>query len=179
MGQGNFESVLRENLSLVLSDELDKQGLNGAGAGSDLVGIFQRLTDPVAPTAIADFDAFAAAHAGGIDGLWALTLQDVGIVVGADTYRLAARTFQSSASFRGEKSAAAYAERETGGLWTNKRMPDTAATVQQGILYRMGRSMMGGLVPCGRGSAPTGAKSQSMISTAAAPGVNGSSPCMS
>ena len=46
VGQGNFEPILRENLALVLSDELDKQGLNGAGSGSDLIGVFQRLTDP-------------------------------------------------------------------------------------------------------------------------------------
>ena len=34
VGQENFESILRENLSLALSAELDKQGLNGAGAGT-------------------------------------------------------------------------------------------------------------------------------------------------
>ena len=49
VGTGNFESILRENLSLVLSDQLDRQGLNGAGSGSDLIGIFQRLTDPDRP----------------------------------------------------------------------------------------------------------------------------------
>ena len=43
VGQANFESVLRENLSLVLSDELDKQGLTGAGADADLIGLFHRL----------------------------------------------------------------------------------------------------------------------------------------
>ena len=37
----------------------------------------------------------------------------------------------------------------TGGFWTNKRMPDAATfelvnNVQQAILYRKGRSMMGG-----------------------------------
>ena len=32
VGQANFEQVLRENLSLALSDELDDQGLNGAGS---------------------------------------------------------------------------------------------------------------------------------------------------
>ena len=31
VGQANFESILRENLSLVLSDELDKQAINGDG----------------------------------------------------------------------------------------------------------------------------------------------------
>ena len=58
---------------------------------------------------------------------------------------LAARTFQSAASYKGEMSAAAYAMMQTGGLWTNTRMPDASATdIQQAILYRKGRSMMAG-----------------------------------
>ena len=41
VGQANFESILRENLSLVLSDELDDQAINGAAgnSGADLKGI--------------------------------------------------------------------------------------------------------------------------------------------
>ena len=144
VGQANFEPILRENLSLVLSDELDKQGLNGAGASADLNGIFQALTDPSDPTVIADFDAFAEVHAGGIDGLWSLTLKDVAVVVGPATMQLAAQTFQTATSYKGEMSAAAYAMAQTGGLWTNARMPDAASTIQQAILYRKGRSMMGG-----------------------------------
>ena len=146
VGQANFESILRENLALVLSDALDDQVINGAGgnSGADLIGIFERLADPSDPSAVSDFDAFAAAHAGGIDGLWASTLAEVGIVVGPETMELAARTFQSAASFKGELSAAAYAVANTGGLWTNKRMPDAESDVQQSILYRKGRSSMGG-----------------------------------
>ena len=64
---------------------------------------------------------------------------------GAETYALSAQTFQTAASYKGEMSAASYAMNQTGGFWTNARMPDAAAsTIQQGILYRMGRSMMGG-----------------------------------
>ena len=152
VGQANFESILRENLSLVLSDELDKQAINGAGgnSGADLIGIFERLTDPTAaPSAVTDFDAFATAHASGIDGLWSSVLKDVSIICGPATMTLAARTFQTATSYKGEMSAAAYAEKITGGFWTNKRMPDaetflTVDSVQQAILYRMGRSMMGG-----------------------------------
>ena len=59
VGQANFESILRENLALVLSDELDDQALNGDGQAPNLAGIFQRLTDPSAPGAVADFDAYA------------------------------------------------------------------------------------------------------------------------
>lgn len=144
IGVENFEAALRQNLALVLSDELDKQALTGDGQGDNLTGILARLTDPTDPTAVADFNAFAGAHADGIDGLWASTLKDVGIVVGPDTYKLAAKTFQTTSGSAGELSAAAYAQRETGGFWTNKRMPDAASNIQAAILYRKGRSMMGG-----------------------------------
>ena len=152
VGSENFESILRENLALVLSDALDDQAINGAGgnSGADLVGVFSRLTDPTAaPSTVSDFDAFASAHAGGIDGLWSNTLKEVSIVCGPATMALSARTFQSAASFKGEMSAAAYAAMQTGGLWTNKRMPDSDTfmsvdDVQQAILYRKGRSMMAG-----------------------------------
>ena len=144
VGQANFESILRENLSLVLSDELDDQAINGNGTAPNLTGIFQRLADPIDPTAVADFDAFAAAHAGGVDGLWSNTIKDVSIVVGPATYTLASRTFQTATNYKGELSAAAYAMANAGGFWTNKRMPDTASNIQQALLYRKGRSMMGG-----------------------------------
>ena len=149
VGQANFESILRENLALVLSDELDDQALNGDGSNNGLTGIFERLADPAATTAVVDFDAFAAAHAGGIDGLWANTLKEVGIVCGPATMALSAKTFQTAANYKGEMSAAAFAMNQTGGWLTNKRMPDPATfstvdNVQQGILFRMGRSMMGG-----------------------------------
>ena len=140
----NFESVLRENLSLVLSDALDSQVINGDGSSPNLSGIFARLTAPSDPTTVADFDAFATAHAGGIDGLWSNTLKEVSVVCGPATMALAARTFQAATSYKGELSSAAYAMANTGGLWTNRRMPDAASDVQQAILYRMGRSMMGG-----------------------------------
>ena len=70
VGQENFESILRQNLSLALSDALDGEMINGNGTAPNLAGIFQRLTDPTAaPTAVADFDAFVSTFAGGIDGL--------------------------------------------------------------------------------------------------------------
>ena len=135
VGQQNFESILRENLSLVLSDQLDEQAINGDGQAPNLTGIFQRLTDPSAPTAIADFDAYAAAHAAGVDGLWTNTIKDVSIVVGPETYRHASRTFQTATNYKGELSAAAYAMTNAGGLWTNERMPDAASNVRPGNAF--------------------------------------------
>ena len=154
VGQANFESILRQNLSLALSDELDDQGLNGAGGNSnkDLVGIFHRLTNPTDPTTVAGFDSFVAAFAGGVDGLWAPTVKDVAVVAGVDTYRLSARTFRDRVIDTGQRGGVSlgdtafsdYAMSMYGGWWTNKRMPATASTIQQAILYRKGRSLMGG-----------------------------------
>ena len=173
VGQANFESILRENLSVVLSDALDNQAINGSGTAPNLAGVFQRLTDPAATTAVVDFDGFAASHAGGIDGLWANSLKEVAVICGPATMALAARTFQSAASYKGEMSAAAYAARETGGLMTNKRMPDAATfmsvdNVQQAILYRKGRSMLGGSGGMRTAVARIGTRSESTTSIRAA-----------
>ena len=154
VGQANFESILRENLALALSDQLDDQIINGNGVAPNLSGIFQALADPAAaPTAVADFDVFVAAFAGGADGLWANTVKEVAIVGGVETYRLSASTFRDpatgTAGGRGDKAFSDYGMEHYGGWWTNTRMPDPATfmsvnNVQQAILYRKGRSMSGG-----------------------------------
>ena len=155
VGQSNYEAILRENLSLALSDQLDKSAISGDGSGNDLTGIIKRLEDianPTDPTDIANFDAFVSAFADGIDGLWATTTKEVAIVAGVDTYKLSAKTFrdrvidtgQRGGVSLGDESFAEYAMRLYGGWWTNKRMPAAASTIQRAIVYRMGRSMMGG-----------------------------------
>ena len=154
VGQSNFESVLRENLALALSDQLDDQIINGNGVAPNLSGIFQALADPAAaPTAVADFDIFVAAFAGGVDGLWADTVKEVAIVAGVATYRLSAATFRDpstgTAGGRGDVAFSDYAMSMYGSWFTNSRMPDQATfmsvdNVQQAILYRKGRSMPGG-----------------------------------
>ena len=154
VGQANFESILRENLALALSDQLDNQAINGNGTAPNLAGILQRLSDPTAaPTAVADFDTFVAAFAAGVDGLWSNTVKEVAIVGGVETYRLSASTFRDpatgTAGGRGNEAFSDYGMGHYGGWWTNTRMPDPATfmsvdNVQQAILYRKGRSMMGG-----------------------------------
>ena len=144
IGTANFEAVLRENLSLVLSDELDRQMLTGDGQNDDLTGIFQRLSDPADPTAtLVDFDDFVAAFADGIDGLWAVMMSEIGIVCGVDTYKLSAKTFRdATGQDLGSISFADYAKAHTAGWFTNKRMPAAASDIQQAILCRKGRTGM-------------------------------------
>ena len=144
IGASNFESILRQHISLVLSDELDDQMLNGTGANDDLTGIFQRLTDPSAPAAgVAIFDSFVSSFASGIDGLWASRMADVSILAGPETYRLSAQTYRdATGQDLGETAFSDHAMSMYGGWWTNKRMPDSANDIQQAILYRKGHSTL-------------------------------------
>ena len=147
VGATNFEAILRENASLVLlSDALDNQMINGDGEAPNLNGFIKRLTDAANPSAIETFDSFALASASGIDGLWAVTLNQIKILCGPATARKAATTFQTAggnnATYKGEQSALSYAANNTGGMITNSRMPAAASNIQTGILYRMGRPGM-------------------------------------
>ena len=149
IGQANFESILRQHISLVLSAELDDQMLNGdpTVATDDLTGLFSRigstsLTTPGA--AVAGFDDFVASFVAGIDGLWATMASQVGIVAGVDTYKIAAAAFRDTATDAdlGDMSFADYAMAHYGGFWCNSRMPNAVSNIQSGILTRRGMSMM-------------------------------------
>ena len=137
IGQSNFESALRQNVSMALSDEYDDQAITGNGTSPNVDGLINQLTDPSNPTAVSDFAAYLASAAGAIDGLWASMLTEVGIVTNVDAYRLSAQVFRANSS---DLSFSDYARQALGSWWTNKRMPATASTIARGIVYRMGRS---------------------------------------
>ena len=126
VGAANFEAVLRENVSLALSAELDDQIINGDDTNDDLIGILERLTNPPVPAAdVETWVRFLAIQSGGIDGLWATELAHIAIVCNPETYRLSAATFQGSDA---EDSAAMYLARHGAEFWTNSRMPPRKTT---------------------------------------------------
>ena len=147
IGQANFEAALRQNAQAALSDALDTQIINGNGTAPNINGLINQLTDPTNPTSVAEFDAFVAAFADSIDGLWASMMSDVAIVANVDAYKLSAKKFRDrvidtgnrGGVSLGDESVASYLARSTGGWWTNKRMPATASTIARGIVHRRGR----------------------------------------
>ena len=145
IGQAGFETILRQHVSLLVSDELDNQMINGDSSvtSDDIDGVFAQLGNPAAPAAAVEtWTRFLAIQSGGIEGLWATELDHIGLTVGVETYQLAAATFQGTDS---EESAASYLKRMgagEGAFFTNSRMPAKVNHVQQGILCRKGRTMM-------------------------------------
>ena len=73
------------------------------------VRLAKQLTRPTKPTGVADFDAFLAAVAGQVDGLWAMSLADVVTLLNPAAYALSAQAFRDAGeSHRGEVAASAY-----------------------------------------------------------------------
>ena len=152
VGQSNFEGVLRENIALAMSDELDRQGLTGDGTSNDLTGLIARLTNPTNPTSKTDWAGFAGLAADHVDGLWASMESDVSILLGVSSYQLAAKTFREPTEHGdaddtysdtpGSLSALAYLASRAGNVWTNNRMPAASSSIQTGIAHRRGRMGM-------------------------------------
>ena len=149
IGVDNFESILRQNLMLVMSDQLDILGLTGTGTAPNPHGLFPQLTDPTDPTAIVTWPLFVAAMAGGIDGgPWAETMMEVMMLVNAETMRKAESTFQSGTGAQatpGDISAAAYLRANSAGLFSSRRMPATDTNIAGCILYRAGTMGLDGV----------------------------------
>ena len=141
IGVGNFESILRQNLMLAMSDRLDFLGLTGDGQAPNPEGLLTQLdysavTDP---GTVVDWPGFIQQAADGIDGgPWAESMTAVRLLANVDTMRLSERVFQTAASFAGEVSAAAYLRSNSAGFFSSRRMPATASTIARGLRIRMG-----------------------------------------
>ena len=148
VGVGNFESILRQNVALALSDQLDQYTLNGDGSDPNPTGLLTRLTDPTDPTDVVSWSGFVGAAAGGIDGgPWAETMESVTLLVNAATMRKAETTFQagSGTDTPGEMSAAAYLRQHAGGFFANRRMPATASNIAASLRFRSGTMGLDGV----------------------------------
>ena len=139
-GVSNFESALRQNLTMALSAELDKQIIAGAGAGNDLEGLLYGLTAAGADGTTLTFQHGITKMAALVDGLWATETAHIRQIVGVATYRLAAGVFAGSASNKGERPLADYLRDQSGGFRTNSRMPAVDSTKQAGVAFRSGVS---------------------------------------
>ena len=148
VGLPGFETQLRQNLSLALSDQLDKQGLNGNGTAPNLQGLVSGITDESAPGSVVDYKAFIKAAADGIDGgPWSESLSDVILLTNADAMKRAEATFQvtGAGGFTTAVSAAAYLRQNSRGFMASSRMPDTVSNVVQCLRVRMGTVGLDGI----------------------------------
>ena len=124
------------NARAVLSDQYDKQVINGNGTSPNVEGLLDQLNDPTNPSDTATYDLFVSAAMEGIDGLWAKTLRDIRLLVNPATYRLSGTKFRGN---NGLETAAAHLTSQLGSYMTNSRMPAKSGNIAKAIIYRAGR----------------------------------------
>ena len=135
-----MEEALRRDLRDAMSDAMDSQVLNGDGTAPNVTGLFSELTAPAMdPSTVSAFNDLLAAHASGIDGLYASGLQDVRLLVGAATYQRAAQIFTAS----GDVSGAAYLIANGGGFRASANVPvpatlNSVTNLQGALTYATG-----------------------------------------
>lgn len=135
IGQGNFESSLRQNLSMVMSDRLDHQLLDGTGSGVNLHGLYRRVTFADAAAAVDSYADYLAHFHEGVHGVWAPNRRAVSAVVGIDTYKHMASVYRTTDS---DMSAVDWAETKLGSFRTHDRVPAAASGAQKILLVRRG-----------------------------------------
>ena len=130
-----MEDALRMNISNVLSDELDKQAINGSGSGDGTInGLLNILANPSNPASGAEtFARYVSAASSHVDGLYAVDLAGVRQLVGPHTYRHAATAFRANED---HMTAESWLTLRTGGLRTSRRIANPASNIQQAIVRR-------------------------------------------
>ena len=156
IGTDNFESILRQNLTLAMSAKLDQVCLTGDSTTdtNSPDGLLKQIADPSGnPSAVATWLDYVKAVSDGIDGgPWAESMMAVRLCTNAETMRHAESTFRvpegtlaSGYATPGEMSAAAYLRAHSGGFFSSSRMPATASNVAQAIRYRPGTNGLDGV----------------------------------
>ena len=125
IGQANFESALRQNLTMGLGNEYDVQCITGDGVAPNINGLVNQLTDPSDPGDVVTFDLLLKSFSDQIDGLWASTLADIALITNPAVYKRSATLFRDTSTDLGSTSFADYAAKFTGGWSCNSRMPAT------------------------------------------------------
>ena len=124
-----MDAALRENLSMGLSDGLDKQilsGTNGLLHSTNLAN--HNVTTETTYALYRSQFAFDR-----VDGRYASTTGDLRIVMGADTYAHAAAQYRGN---NDNTDALASLMSITSGVRVSAHVPDTAATKQNAVIRR-------------------------------------------
>ena len=160
VGTDSFEPILRQSVALAISDQLDTFLLND-NSGNAPEGLLGDITAPTDPTDTVTWPLFISTVAAAIEGKWAYGLGDISCLVNPETARLAETTFQAGTGAQatpGEMSAASYLREHAAMFATNARMPDTASTIAQAILFRRHSRFLDGVGPMRTAVCPTWAE---------------------
>ena len=135
----DLESSLRRDLGAAVMAKMSDQTLNGDGTAPNVTGLFSRIAEPTAPTAVATYSDYAGLHAAAVDGLHADMETSVSGVIGPDTYRHAAGVYQAGSGESGSEAL----KRRSASCMASPFIAAPAAKIQQAILHAGTETMRG------------------------------------
>ena len=119
---GEFEQVLRRDLTDVLSYEMDKKIVLGVRG---LDSFIQTLSSGSAPSAVAKFADFVALFSDRVDGITAGNLKDVKALIGKNVYKRIESEFMLSGVNPISQSVAYYLMERSGGWRVSNLLTST------------------------------------------------------
>ncbi len=145
-----LEDALRADLTMAMSDQLDKQVL---GAGDSRVRGFLAtsanggLNDYSDPGSVVTYNTAAMQAARGVDGIYAGSESACYWLVGVQSYRTLAGLIQTT----GDVSATERLRRLLSGFMASANIPAPTGNVQSGILAKLGTGAMNAVCPVWEG----------------------------
>ncbi len=129
----NYEATLRNDLNMVMSDEMDSQVISGDGAAPNVNGFLNELPAVTDPTAVTTWNQHLAAHTDLVDGLNAYGLADLRCVMGQASF-----TYLSSLFSVGDNAprvtALEYVKERIGMSMVSSRIPAAASDIQTNLI---------------------------------------------
>ena len=127
-----LESTLRSDLRLVMGGLIDRQAINGDGAGANLAGFISHAAaganPPGTAAGVIDLAKVDSAIALGVDGLYASGPEGVRFLIGIDTMRRALQIRpESGAGIPADRSLYAHWQDNCGGVRASSRVAAQSA----------------------------------------------------
>lgn len=143
-----MEESLRENLRMALDDSMDEAIVGGADGGF-LASTSPGLTAPTAPTTEADYAGYRGLvfDANVVDGIYAMSADEVRVLFGPATYAHAASKYRGASD---NTDALSRLRAETGGVRVSAHVPDPASN-DQGLVIAKDLSRRHSVAPIWQG----------------------------
>lgn len=140
VGIGTFESALRSNLAMVLSDALDKALINGDGTGNNISGLITTKGAPAAESTTETWTLARGKITNLTDGIWAKSMSDIALMVGVDTIKTFDALFPATtAGVVPRESLSMQLKSLLKSYSSSANMPAAASDVQTAIACKKGR----------------------------------------
>lgn len=137
-----MEPALRDDLGMAMTDRIDRQIINGDGAGANLSGFLDSaggpLTEPANPGAASTYLTYVQALRAQVDGIYAESEGAIRVLVGADWYQHAGGLYRNDYN---EENVNDYYRSRAEGYRVSGHMPAAGSTARKIVFGIAARGM--------------------------------------